>query len=359
MGRRAGQPDDERKRMSVEKKLLRFGHEAMNTRFEVLLHQEEESYARRVAQAIFDEIDRLEGLLSRFVATSEIAMIGRLRPGEWLTVGRDAYECLAIARQAWQATDGWFDPTVGPLMDYWRRRRDGPAPPDPAALDRARARVGMDRLLFAVYGDQPGRAPTPGEPHHYAIGVGPIDDADDEGDGNDGSLAAGADGVGLDLGAIGKGYALDKALETLEDWGVVSALLSAGGSTVLAVGAGPPSPDPTRPEDEGWWLGIGGLHAGEGDPRRTRLRDLAMSGSGIEAQGEHVLDPRLGRSARRAIQAWAIGPSATFCDAFSTAMLMMEPEAIERLCREQVGYSACVAYERERIAPEIVTMGEF
>jgi thiamine biosynthesis lipoprotein ApbE len=209
--------------------------------------------------------------------------------------------------------------------------------------------------LFAIYGDRPGNAPASGEPCHYAIGVRPLGVADDGG----GDDAEGPGGVGLDLGAIGKGYALDKALETLEDWGVASALLSAGGSTILAVGAGPPSPDPSRPEDEGWWLGIGGLHAGEGDPRRARLRDLAMSGSGIEAQGEHVLDPRLGRPARRAIQAWAIGPSATFCDALSTAMLMMEPEAVERLCREQAGYSACVACERERNGSELMTFGEF
>jgi thiamine biosynthesis lipoprotein len=322
----------------------RFAHEAMTTTFELMLVEADAAYARQASLAFFAEIDRLEKILSRFDPCSEISQINRLRPGESVAVGRDAFDCLLAARQACEATGGRFDPTVGPLLRYWKQEHARPGSHAEGAFERALAAVGMDRILFAIDGEDatPGAPETPGAPHRYLIGLRPEAGPD-------------APGVEIDLGAIGKGYALDKAWELLADWKIELALLSSGGSTVLAVGEGP---DPDSPAG-GWRLGVGGLWAKPGDVQSVRLRNFAMSGSGTEVKGEHILDPRTGKPGRKALQAWSLGPSATLSDALSTALIMMTPEEIEAYCQAHPVDSAYVVYPKADGGHETRMFGEF
>ena len=118
----------------------------------------------------------------------------------------------------------------------------------------------------------------------------------------------GADGMRIDLGGIGKGYALDQVADFLKDWDIDNALLSAGGSTVHAIGSAPDS-------NSGW-----PVNAGPPGSDPVQLRDgLALSGSGFEVQGAHIIDPRTGRpcpeneSDRPII--WAVSPGAALADA--------------------------------------------
>jgi FAD:protein FMN transferase len=136
------------------------------------------------------------------------------------------------------------------------------------------------------------------------------------------TLTSQADMLHLDLGAVGKGFALDRMAETLREWGIASACLNAGGSSVLALEA-PPSP-----EGNGWSVGLG-----EGRGHRTfALLSASLSGSGTAVKGAHLMDPRTGRPALRTARVWAFAPSAAHADALSTAFFVMNEAEIAALC---------------------------
>jgi len=286
----------------------RFSHEAMNTRFEVYLAEADATYARQVANVLFREVDRLEGLLSRFDPSSDVAQISRLGAGESMRVGLEVFECLQLAAKVHAETDGAFDVTVGGLMNCVR---DNTA----TAADRETARglVGMSRLTF--------------DPQQFTIGVtAPVE---------------------IDLGAIGKGYALDKCAELLAEWGIKEALLNSGTSTVLAIG------------ERAWPVGIGG----DWVPRRLELHHgEALSGSGTEVKGQHILDARTGAPATHHLAAWALAPSAALSDALSTAFYVMTTDEVKKYCAAQPGISALVVEKRRGLLrflkPKIVPTTE-
>ena len=155
--------------------LLRFSHEAMHTVFEVYASHPDARYAAQVAQAAFAVVDRLEGELSRFRSNSDIARVNQLAPGESARVGEAALECLLIARHLYDVTDGAFDVAIG---------------------------TGLPSLEI---------------------------DADDF------LIRAPAGGVRVDLGGIGKGYAVDPMAELLEEWGLERAFVHGGFSSAVAL----------------------------------------------------------------------------------------------------------------------------
>jgi len=198
--------------------LHRFAHEAMTVTFEAVIAHADAVLARQAAGVAFEEVDRLERLMSRFDACSDIAQVNRLAPGECVGVDISVFECLEIAAQVWADTQGAFDVTVGAVMKY--AETDNVPPPGPQgespsdALDRVR----MDRLIMDRDGFLVGLRAAGGQ---YADGC-----------------------VSVDLGAIGKGFALDKMLEVFDHWDIDNVLVHGGTSTVRVVGA----PGPV----EGW-----------------------------------------------------------------------------------------------------------
>ena len=146
-------------------------------------------------------------------------------------------------------------------------------------------------------------------------------------------------GLELDFGGIGKGYALDECAKVLasEQFEIDEYLLDAGTSTLLAKG-GP------------WPLGVGGPFKA-----RTRLQtkldisDGALSGSGFEIQGAHVVDPRTGRKAGRWAQSWSRARTGAIADALSTAALSMPAAEIDLAC-EELGAAVLVARRQPAFA---------
>jgi thiamine biosynthesis lipoprotein len=132
-----------------------------------------------------------------------------------------------------------------------------------------------------------------------------------------------ADGLRLDLGGIGKGFALDRMAELLKDWGLSSVLLAASTSTRLA---GKPPPG-----GAGWPVGIGPQH----DAHHVKLSNRAVSGSGAAVRGRHIVDPKTGRPARDRFRTWAIASTAAMADALSTAFMVMSVEQIRTFCGRQ------------------------
>jgi thiamine biosynthesis lipoprotein len=242
-----------------------FTHHAMATFFQVRIAGEEQHYAAQAARVAFDLLDHLEGLLSRFRENSDISAIAALAPGEKLRVAEPTFNCLETAMQMEAATAGAFSVTADALSTQ------STVPQWSLSHDDLSVRCDAGRLEF-------------------------------------------------DLGAIGKGFALDRMATELADWDCSSFLLSAGGSSIL-VGAPPPG-------KAGWSAGLGD----EGASRRFWLQHCSLSGSGVAVKGEHIVDPRSGKSARERSRAWALAPTAAQSDALSTAcMVLNEKEIAERL----------------------------
>lgn len=280
----------------------RFAHEAMATVFEILVADREEAYAGQAARAAFGEIDRLERLFSRFDPASEISRVGRLRAGETLPIGLETAEVLGLASFVQTETGGAFDINyrAGAAPVRGRARRVPPALARLLRIDRTGTGFTVTRLPAR------GRAKVP-----------PLD---------------------LDLGAVGKGYALDSALGVLKDWDAGNVLLHAGTSTALAAGPGTGK----KGTGEGWPVGTGATKGRAAGPGRVLLRNRALSGSGTEVKGEHVVDPRTGRPAAGHAAAWASHPSAAAADALSTAFMVLSTGDVAGFCRRHPAVWALV-----------------
>ena len=277
-----------------------YTHRAMDTEFRVSFGEgEDEALCASAAAVAFERIDELERLLSRFNDTSDVAVIRALRPGQVATVAPETMAILVESARVCAATDGAFDPTVGALMAQMPRGKNGRValPRDRSVLVDLLARGGMQRLVLDV--------------EHLCVAV------KEDRFGRDTPLE-------LDFGGIGKGFALDECRKILtgDQFELSNFLLDAGTSTQWAQGAG-------------WKLGVGGAWKG-----RTKLetvlevRDAALSGSGFELQGEHVVDVRRRGAARCWAQAWAwCGRSAAVADALSTAALALSQRELAAAAR--------------------------
>ena len=270
-------------------------HQAMNTAFTVTIRSDDAALATSAAEAAFARIDAVERLLSRFNDTSDVACIAALAPGEVGVVAPETMDALVACARVCAATGGAFDPTVGPVMRRLKKAgmKWDELPKD--VLDDAFARGGMQRLVL--------------DAEHRRVSV------KRDRLGRDTPLE-------LDFGGIGKGFALDECAKVLEgeQFEMTDYLLDAGTSTQLVRG-GP------------WKVGVGGVWK-----ERTRqktvleLRGGAVSGSGFELQGAHVVDVRRRTAARRWAQTWSRAASAAVADALSTAALSMEAAEIGRAC---------------------------
>ena len=217
----------------------------------------------QAAQAVFQEIARLEDELSRFRASSDIYRLGQLQAGESLLVGMAAWDCLSLAKAMHQETAGAFDITIGPLMSLFVTHEGEPRQVSKEVLAQAQTIIGSHRF-----------------------------DLDEE----TMRVTVHASNMIFDLGAMGKGYALDRAATLLRQRGISNALINIGGN-VMALGSKGEYP---------WRVGI--QHPREARPLASLpLRDgEAIGTSGdyqrfFELDGErycHLLDPRSGMPAR-------------------------------------------------------------
>jgi thiamine biosynthesis lipoprotein len=229
-----------------------------------------------------DEIDRVDRLMSHYRRDSPLSRLNREAADGPVAVEPELLDFLAECLRWSRESDGAFDVTVGPLMKAWGFFRDEGRVPGEEELTRTLEVVGyrhvvLDREAGTVRFDRPG--------------------------------------VELDLGGIGKGYAVDRVVELLRRRGVASALVNLGGSSVYGLGA--------PPGRKTWEVGI----QDPTDPAKTaltvRLRDRALSVSGgyerfFERDGityAHIMDPRTGRPVQGVLSVAVLTDTATAGDA--------------------------------------------
>ena len=281
----------------------RFAHEAMAAIFEIITVHPDVLYAEQAAWAAFELLDRLEQELSRYVENSDISRINSLAADQPVLVGPAAFECLEISARIHGETDGAFDVTTGCLVDFWRDMNSVAQPFREKDLRCARRQSGMHLVEL---------------------------------DKSSHTVRLRAHGVRIDLGGIGKGYAVDSMARVVRDWGIDDALIHGGRSTALAIGK------PAK--QKGWLVSLMHPDSGKDVLGPVNLSDRALSGSGLQ-KGLHIVDPRTSRPAVHRRAAWSCAPQATLADALSTAFMIMTPEEIERYCANRPEVTAIVALD--------------
>lgn len=284
--------------------MKRFCHEAMATTFEVIVVQEDARYARQAAAAAFDEVDRLEGELSRFIENSDITRINNLPANEPLRLGLDAFECLQLSCRIYAETNGAFDITIGSLFSCWRNEDGTLRTPSQEELNLARRHTGTHLLQLD-------------ESEHTVQLASPVQ---------------------VDLGGIGKGYTVDRMAELLREWSIETALISGGYSSVLALDA----PADTK----GWPLTLSNPDNRKEILARPSLRGRAISGSGLQ-KGRHIIDPRTAQPVKGKYAAWASASDAAIADALSTAFMVMSLDEIRQYCSRHPDVSAMIMLESD------------
>jgi thiamine biosynthesis lipoprotein len=286
---------------AAEYHLLRASRRAMATTFEIAIPQGSHPQAVAAAEDALDLIDALEDQMTVYREHSELSRLNRTASGRLVEVEEKLFALFERCSLWTRETDGAFDIATGALTRVWGfLLRDGKVP-EPRELSAAMSRTGMkhvilNRELHTVKFNRPG--------------------------------------LELNLGAVGKGYALDRAAELLRTkWGVRSALLHGGSSSVYAIGR-PPG------DSRGWAIRL--THpSGDGSLGTVRLADAGLGTSAATFQffvynGRklgHVLDPRSGWPAEAAASASVIARTAAEADAMSTAAFILGLAGADRLTR--------------------------
>ncbi len=267
----------------------------MGVPWTITLYAAAEAAGREAAAAAFAEVERLEGILSDYDETSELSRLSAAAPTVApVQVSDDLWRVLDRAVAIRDATGGAFDPTVGPLTTLWRQSRRSGALPRPDKLAAARSAVGPEKLVL----DSERRA-----------------------------VRLEAPGMRIDLGGIGMGYAIDRALEVLRKRGITAAMIDASGDIGVS---GPP------PGSPGWRIEVAPLDpTATGAERQTLvLVDAAVTTSGDARQGveidgirySHIVDPRTGIGVVGPTAVTVIANDCTTADALATAASVLGPE---------------------------------
>lgn len=254
-----------------------FDCEAMNTTLTLQIDGSDFVYAKSAAYDCFEKTAAMEDLLSMYRFGSDISVLNSSKVGALTKLTDTAMECLLTAFKAGEISGGAVDVCMGEYFLKAKKDNTFPLPGKPR------------RGYFEV------------DPENYFVK----------------KISEGR----IDLGAVGKGFAVDKIAELLtETWEIKSALVSFGNSSIYAVGS---------PEGASAWDIT--LAGGDSFP----LRDAAVGASGTAVQGAHIIDARTGEKRENMpFRTWAMGASAAMCDAMSTAFMVLDTRSIAAICSE-------------------------
>lgn len=276
--------------------LIKASRPAMGSYFEVRLGANTPG-AAELAGRVLDRIDELETQLTVYRDDSEVSRLNASAHLGPVEVESGLFRLLERALELGSATGGAYDVTTGALSAAWGFFKGPRRVPDPQALAEARARTGQHQLTL--------------DPERKTV---KFDRA----------------GVAINLGSIGKGYAIDVAAAVVKDyWWPTSTLIHGGRSSLYALGS-PPGNFGGR-----WEISVRNPFQPETPLGILRLRNRGMGTSGtdfqrFEADGHvygHILDPRTGAPAFGPASVTVVAPTAAEADALSTAFYLLGPEA--------------------------------
>ena len=300
-----------------------FKHAAMGTEFEFTLYGEEDKTSRSellaVAEQAFQAIDLLEDQISAWRPNSQTVYINLHAHEEPVKVAPNVFDLIVCSREIYDQTHGAFDITVGPLIELWGFYKGEGRLPSGAELAEAVGKVGLDKVTL----DEDAR-----------------------------TVRFPREGLRLDFGGIAKGLALDEAAQVLEKYGITTAILHGGTSSVLAIGC--------PPGEAGWTVRIRDPYNNNGNIDELVLCNEALSTSGsyekfFELGGKeycHVFDPRTGRPVEGMLSATAIAKSGTISDALSTAFFVMGLDETRAYCEKHPDIRAVLIPEPESGTPQ-------
>jgi thiamine biosynthesis lipoprotein len=260
----------------------------MGTVFEIAAYDQSPEHAADAIEKAFNEIVRLDDLLSDYKPDSALSKLNRTAHFHDAEVPADLYRVIEQAVKFSRLSGGKFDISVAPLVNLWKAALRGESTPSQEKEDQVRSCVGYQKIQLI---------PT-------------------------NRIAFQSPCLQLDLGGIGKGYAVDRAADVLRSLGIHDALINAGGSTILALGS--------PPNQKAWLLHLRDP-SNKIDPQ-VMLKDESVSTSeqtppsllGNGAPG-HIIDPDTGMPLKTDFAVSAISKTATESDALSTTLLLLGP----------------------------------
>lgn len=306
---------------------------AMGGEFQIVFNLAQYEQSMEAGLAAIGLLEPLEDMMSYFRPRGELGRINALAPFSPVPVSPELWDLLLFCRDLWEKTDRAFDITAGALWEAWGFARRQGRLPSPAELDEAKESIGWEWIdLDTVHKTIAFRKP----------------------------------GIKLNLGSVGKGYALDRMAATIEGYGVRDFLLHGGKSSVLARGRRLESREREADPPMGWPVGIAdpvvrGRRLGE-----IFLHDQALATSGTAFQffyheGKrfgHVLDPRTGLPVDHCLAVTIVAATAAEADALSTALFVTGPTAAAALCErfEKLG-AVFVVQGKVPTRPEMIAIG--
>lgn len=275
---------------SSEKKFLVYKKKyIMGTVFEIAAYDAVSEHASASIERAFQEVVRVDDILSNYKPESALSHLNRSAHFHREKVPPELYSVVERAVQLSKLSGGKFDITVLPLVNLWKAALAGDSMPSAAQQEQARSCVGYEKIEL-----------TPPD-----------------------QITLNSPCLQLDPGAIGKGYAVDRAAEMLRSLGIRNALIDAGGSTMMAMGSPPGQAawrvqlrDPSNRIDP---------YAMLKDQSVSTSEQTAPSLLGPESAG-HIIDPDTGKPLETPFAVSVIAPTGMATDGFSTTLLLLGPE---------------------------------
>ncbi len=275
----------------------------MGTVFEIAAYGESRAQLSSAVDLALQEVVRLDDVMSDYKPESALSRLNHSSHSRPQRVPPDLYRVIGEALQYSRLSGGKFDVTVGPLVNLWKAAIRGGQPPSSADEEKVRACVGYRKVELL---------PPDRVQFHSPC-------------------------TRIDLGGIGKGYALDRAAAVLRAHGISRALLDAGGSTLLALG--------TPPGQAGWPVHLK-------DPSNRVNPVVMLSNNSVSTSEQtppsllspetagHIIDPDSGAPERTPFAVSAVARTGTASDALSTTLLVVGPDKGKELVKAVAGVAA-------------------
>ncbi len=274
-------------------KRFEFSHPQMGTIFRVVLYANDSLSATYASQQAFAQLDELNLILSDYREDSEVNRLCRTAGKDSVvSVSNDLFQVLKESIKAAKLSKGYFDITIGSMTQLWRRMKRQKQLPSLQQIDEARQKVGIENIILSTHNQ---------------------------------SVMLKKQGMKIDFGGIGKGYAEDKMMLVLRENGINSALIEAGGNILIS--------DAPKDSQKGWEIII--------KEKKLYLKNCGISTSGdfyqfVEIEGKkyaHILDPKTGIGFAQPHQVSVIAQDGTNSDWLSTAIYLMPQKQGKNLAK--------------------------